>query len=92
LNVTRPATQDHDFKARIVIEMGMERRDDNFVMLMLKVGQFFREKASVMVNGPCRSRGRLAREMRLLNSHVAGPPTPLFPIHNTAFHYKRDFL
>jgi hypothetical protein len=29
----------------------------------------------------------LLEQMRL-----AGPSTPLFPIHNTAFHYKRDFL
>jgi hypothetical protein len=49
LNIARPAAQDHYLKARIVIEMGMERRNDNFVMFMLKVGEFFREKASVMV-------------------------------------------
>jgi len=49
LNLTRLAAQDHYLKACIVIEMGMERRDDHFVMFMLKVGQFFGEKPSVMV-------------------------------------------
>jgi hypothetical protein len=33
----------------MVIEMGMKRRNDNFVMFMLKVGEFFGEKARVMV-------------------------------------------
>ncbi len=49
LNIARPTAQEHYFKARIMIQMGMERRDDDFVMFMLKVSQFFREKTSVMV-------------------------------------------
>ena len=49
LNIARLAAQEHNFKARIVIQMGMQRRDDNFVMFMLQVGQFFGEKPRVMV-------------------------------------------
>jgi len=49
LNVARLAAQDDYLKASIVIEMGMERRDNHFVMLMLKIGEFFREKTGVMV-------------------------------------------
>jgi len=41
--MARLAPQEHNFKARIVIEMCMQRRDDNFVMFMLQVGQFFGE-------------------------------------------------
>ena len=37
LNVVRLATQEDCLKARIVIEMRMERRDDHCVMFMLKI-------------------------------------------------------
>ncbi|HXX99354.1 MAG TPA: hypothetical protein VEI54_00445 [Candidatus Limnocylindrales bacterium] len=49
LNIARLAPKEHNFKARIVIEMGMQRRDDNFMMFVLQVGQFFGEKPRVMV-------------------------------------------
>lgn len=49
LDIAGPAAQDHHFKAGIVIEVSMKRRDHNLVMLMLKVGKFFRQKASVMI-------------------------------------------
>lgn len=49
LNIMRTTAQDHYLKARIVIQVGVQRRDDYFVVFMLKVGQFFREEANVMV-------------------------------------------
>jgi len=49
LNIVRLATQQDHLKAGIVIEMRMEGRYDHVMMFMLKIGQFFGEKASVMV-------------------------------------------
>jgi hypothetical protein len=33
-----------------------------------------------------------SRHVACSSPEVAGLPMPLFPIHNTTFHYKRDFL
>ena len=49
LDIARLAAQDHHFQARIVIKMGMERRDDHFVMLMLQIGELFGKESSVMI-------------------------------------------
>ena len=48
-NITRPAAQYYHLKASIVIEVGMECRDDDFVMFMLKISEFFGEQSSVVV-------------------------------------------
>jgi hypothetical protein len=49
LNIVRLAAQEDHLEAGIVIEMRVKRRDDHFMMFVLKVGELFREKASVMV-------------------------------------------
>ena len=49
LNITRLPAQEHYFKAGVVIEMSMQSRDNNLVMFMLEVGEFFRKQASVMI-------------------------------------------
>jgi hypothetical protein len=49
LNIAGSAAQEHYFKTRIVIQMGMERRDDDLVMFMLKISKFFGEKAGVVI-------------------------------------------
>ncbi|HLV85870.1 MAG TPA: hypothetical protein VKV39_02765 [Candidatus Sulfotelmatobacter sp.] len=47
-----PAEQ-HYLKASIVIQVSMERRDNNLVMFMLKVRKLLREKPGVMVVDQC---------------------------------------
>ncbi len=72
LNVAGTTAQEHYFKACIVIQMGMQRRNDNFVMFMLQIGQFFRQKASVVIidqrNGP---------HYRSLRGHNRSPNKPV---------------
>ena len=49
LNVMRPAAQHDYFEARIVIQVSVQGGDNDFVMLMLKIGELLWEKASMMV-------------------------------------------
>lgn len=37
LDITRAAAQEHYFKASIVVQMSMKRRNDHFVVLVLKI-------------------------------------------------------
>ena len=91
LNVARLSAQEHHLKAGIVIEMAMERRDDHFMMFMLKVGQFFREEPSVMVID--QPHGSHDRSLRYHNrrSHTSIPdriaamqPAPTHAARNSA--------
>ena len=41
LNITGLAAQQHYFKACIVIQMRMQRRNHSIVMFVLQIGQFF---------------------------------------------------
>jgi len=49
LHISGLTAQEYHFKARIVIQMGVQRRDHEFVMFMLQISEFFGEKASVVV-------------------------------------------
>ncbi len=53
--------QNEDFKAAIVIEMGMRGADNQIVMIMLQVHQFFRKKSGMVVvnQGHCTDNRRL---------------------------------
>ena len=43
LHVARRAAQEHDFKARSMVQVGVKRRNNNLMLVMLKVGWFFRK-------------------------------------------------
>src|SRR5467141_3842227 len=49
LNVARLSAQHHDFEAVVMVEMGVDRGDDYFMMLVLDVCQLLRQQARVMV-------------------------------------------
>lgn len=49
LDIVRATAQEHYFKTRVVVEMGMERRDNTFVVFMLKISELLGKKPSVVV-------------------------------------------
>ena len=49
LDVFRLATKHDHFQAILVVEVGVESRNDDCVTLVLKIGKLFREQPSVMI-------------------------------------------
>lgn len=49
LNIAGTAAQEHHFKTRIVIQMGVQRGDHDFVVLMLKISELLGKKSSLVV-------------------------------------------
>ena len=49
LHLARLSPQHHHFQTGVVIEMGMESGDDDFVAFVLKIGELFWQKAGVKV-------------------------------------------
>lgn len=59
-----PAKYD-DFEATLVVEVGMQGRNDYFVVLVLEIGEFLRQKASVMFI----DKGDRAHDERVCGDH-----------------------
>lgn len=49
LNVPRLTAQEYHFKAGIVVEMGVQGRDNDFVVFVLKISELLGKKPSVVV-------------------------------------------
>jgi len=49
LHLNRPAVDDQDFEARVVVKMRMTRGHDQIVVLVLQLGQFFANAVRMMI-------------------------------------------
>src|SRR5438270_11864733 len=53
LSAARLSSDDDNLKARAVVEMGMCRRNDHVVVVVLQPCQFFRQEPGVMIVDQC---------------------------------------